>query len=65
MSEFPSKGILIVDISGSLYRVINATFKNYKVGEVLYLKVSQVNPLEFQIKNGESSATRTVYRRTV
>ncbi len=49
VSESPSKGILIMDIEGDLYRVINATFAAIKIGDWLSLRVYGVDPLELKI----------------
>lgn len=56
VSESPSKGILIVDIEGSLYRVINATFASIKVGDWLNLRVHGIDPLELKMDSPSASS---------
>lgn len=56
VSESPSKGILIVDIEGNLYRVINATFANIKVGDWLNLRVHGIDPIELKLDSPDSKS---------
>lgn len=56
VSESPSKGVLIMEIEGSLYRVINATFAAIRIGDWLTLRVHGIDPLEFKIDSPTSNS---------
>lgn len=56
VSESPSKGILIVEIDGHLYRVINATFAPIKIGDWLNLRVHGIDPLELKMDSPTSGS---------
>ena len=56
VSESPSKGVLIMDIEGSLYRVINATFAAMRIGDWVTLRVHGIDPLELKIDSPTSNS---------
>ncbi len=47
--EIISPEVLVVEISGKLFRVINQTGHVWRLNESIPLRVSAINPPEFQI----------------
>lgn len=41
--------VLVVDIDGHLFRVRNRTDRRWKAQEQIHLRVTALNPIEFQI----------------